>query len=243
MYAGSELIRDFVPCDHSRQVSSSYFLEKIIENNRILNVLDLGCGEGKSKVYFKTKCPNIKWFGIDISSSPEVDSRKKREHDFYTFDGLHMPFKNASFDLIYCNQVLEHVEKPRELIQEVERILKPSAHLVGSVSSLELFHSLSIFNFTPYGFIRLLNETSLKVIELRPGIDFFALFLNRLTARQPLLNKCILCWFEKETPFNYFLTIAGKITKKTHQKINILKLLFCGHFRFLVQKTRKDDGL
>jgi len=204
-------------------------------------VLDLGCGEGTSKGYFQKMSPEIRWIGLDLKSSPEVDARQRVDPDVHVFDGIHIPFKDDSIDLIYCKQVLEHVERPIELMREVNRVLRPGAYFVGSASYLEPFHSLSICNFTPYGFTKLLTESadSLRLIELRPGIDFLALLLNRLVARRRFLNRITSHWFEKESSFNRCLTLFGKTAGKSLQDINLLKLLFCGHFVFLVQKTNK----
>jgi SAM-dependent methyltransferase len=204
-------------------------------------VLDLGCGEGTSKGYFQKMNPEIRWRGFDLESSPEVDARQMADSDIHVFDGVHIPCKDDSIDLIYCKQVLEHVERPIELMREVNRVLKPGAYFVGSASYLEPFHSLSICNFTPYGFTKLLKESSdsLRPIELRPGIDFLTLLLNRLVARRRFLNRITSRWFEKESPFNQCLTLFGKMTDKSSQDINLLKLLFCGHFVFLVQKADK----
>ena len=241
MYGGSELIRDFVPCDHNRQVWANCFIEKVLMPNRTMTVLDLGCGEGASRGYFQKMSPKVYWIGFDLESSPEVDARQRVGPDFHVFDGVHIPFKDDSIDLIYCKQVLEHVEMPIELMREVKRVLKPGAYFVGSASYLEPFHSRSVCNFTPYGFTKLLKQSadSLRLIELRPGIDFLAILLNRLVARRRFLNRITSRWFEKESPFNRCLTLFGKMAGKSCQDINLLKLLFCGHFVFLVQKMDK----
>lgn len=241
MYAGSESIRDFVPCDHSRQVSSTCFIEKVIQLNRAMTVLDLGCGDGTSKGYFQKMSPEMRWIGLDLESSPEVDARQRVDPDVYVFDGIRIPFADDSIDLIYCKQVLEHVERPIELMREVNRVLKPGAYFVGSASYLEPFHSLSVCNFTPYGFTKLLEESAdnLRLVALRPGIDFLGLLLNRLVARRRFLNRITSRWFEKESPVNQCLALFGKMAGKSPQDINLLKLLFCGHFVFLVKKDDK----
>ena len=50
--------------------------------------------------------------------------RTRADCDFVTFDGRRLPFEDASFPLVYCKQVLEHVEHPRELLSEVARVLE-----------------------------------------------------------------------------------------------------------------------
>jgi len=237
MYSGDDLIKHFIPGKTCKQASSTYFLDVLLKDDKVERVLDLGCGKGDSVDYFRAKNPKIEWIGLDIQSSPEVESRKRNDVKFFTFDGTNIPFKDEFFDIIYCNQVFEHVEKLRELILEAARVLKKGGFLVGSTSHLEPFHSLSICNFTPYGFSLLIKGSSLKIIEIRPGIDVFTLISARIFKRTPLLSQLMSGYFERESPFNFMITVFGKITGKPDQDINLVKLLFCGHFRFLIQKA------
>lgn len=41
------------------------------------------------------------------------------------FDLHHAPFENDTFDVIFCNHVLEHVENAHECMEELYRIMKP----------------------------------------------------------------------------------------------------------------------
>lgn len=235
MYSGEDLIKGYVPNKICGQVSSAYFLNRIFEDNNVERVLDLGCGKGDSVDYFRAKNPKVEWVGLDVQSSPEVESRKRKDATFITFNGADVPFSDEFFDIVYCNQVFEHVEKPRELLLEVARVLKRGGFLVGSTSHLEPFHSLSVCNFTPYGF-SLMVKVPLKLREIRPGIDVFTLIFARMFKRVPLLSQLMSRYFEKESLFNFMVTVAGKIAGKSAQEINLVKLLFCGHFRFLIQK-------
>ena len=45
-------------------------------------------------------------------------------------DGRHLPFNGASFDVVLCLEVLEHLYSPIFLLTEFWRILKPSGDLV-----------------------------------------------------------------------------------------------------------------
>lgn len=235
MYSGDELIAGFVPDKNSSQVSSTYFLSEAMKCGTVKKVLDLGCGKGDSVDYFRKMDPEIEWTGLDIQSSPEVESRRRKDAQFITYDGNNVPFENGSFDLVYCNQVLEHAENPEKLISESARVLKNGGFLVGSTSHLEPFHSFSMYNFTPYGFSRLIKPP-LQLAEIRPGIDVFTLIISRMANRILLLSGITSGFFEKESPYNFIVTILCRIAGKSDKDINLLKLLFCGHFRFLVRK-------
>ena len=235
MYHGADLIRGFVPRDHSRQVSPCYLADSVIKHRHPKNVMDLGCGGGATGDYFRRLDPNLYWIGLDLRSSPEVSTRNRMDN-FVSYDGVRIPFKNDSIDMIYCHQVFEHVEKPHLLIREISRVLKSGGVFVGSVSHLEPFHSLSVFNYTPYGFNLLLKDASLPLLEVRPGRDIATLMSYRFSSKMPIISRVLERFDENESPINMILGWFGKLTRKSHQDINLLKLLFCAQFRFLAVK-------
>lgn len=234
-----ELLKKYIPDDHSRQVNSEYYIDYIFQKEpKIKKVMDLGCGEGNSVDLFHKKNPGIKWVGVDIESSPEVKSRTRTDVEFITYDGIHIPFDNNHFDLIYCRQVFEHVRYPQKLMKEIHRVLKPGGYLIGSTSQLEPFHSYSIWNYTPYGFYLLLKGAGLQLVELRPGIDSFTLICRRYLGRPGFFTK----WWEKESPFNLISSFFGKAKRTSPKFVNGNKLLFCGQFCFLVRKPKETAG-
>ncbi len=44
--------------------------------------------------------------------------------------GERLPFGDASFDGVFLNEVLEHVDDERSALAEIERVLRPGGHLV-----------------------------------------------------------------------------------------------------------------
>ena len=114
-------------------------------------VVDVGCGPGDSVDLFRAADPAVRWVGVDLEASPEVALRTRSDAEFRTFDGLHLPFADGEVDLAFCKQVLEHVERPHELLADVARVLAPGGRLAGSTSQLEPFHSRSTGNWTAYG--------------------------------------------------------------------------------------------
>lgn len=161
----------------ARQFSSRWVLETtILEVGRPgMRILDLGCGSGRSFDWFKQCLPRFEWTGLDIESSPEVLSRTRTDCSFTTYNGVSIPFEDQTFDIVFSNQVFEHVRHPDALLSEVHRVLKPGGRFIGGVSYLEPYHSYSIFNFTPYGWYRINAENGLQPIFLGAGIDSLAL--------------------------------------------------------------------
>jgi ArsR family transcriptional regulator len=42
----------------------------------------------------------------------------------------HLPFSSASFDVVTCNWVVEHLEAPAAVLAEVKRVLRPGGRLI-----------------------------------------------------------------------------------------------------------------
>ncbi|MEM8718694.1 MAG: class I SAM-dependent methyltransferase [Cyanobacteria bacterium P01_G01_bin.39] len=231
----AELLLNQIPQDSSQQVTAEYYISQTlkVKNQATIKVLDLGCGAGNSEAKFKAYSPNVEWFGLDIDESPEVNARNKTEGNFYTFDGINIPFADNYFDIVYSNQVFEHVRHPEALLKEINRVLKPEAYFIGSVSYLEPYHSFSFWNYTPYGFKEISTQAGLEVIEIRPSIDALTLIIRRTLGTPKFFAR----WWQQESPLNSLISLVGKLTNKNSATINSIKLMFCGQFCFLIRKS------
>lgn len=229
-----DLLRDCIPNDHSRQVTSAYYLEKLMTQPvRPLRVLDLGCGTASSYDKFRAHSGDVSWTGVDIPTSQEARQRQRSDCAVVYFDGIHLPFADGTFDLVYSHQVLEHVSRPRELLAEVARAMSQRAHFIGSTSQAEPYHSHSLWNYTVYGFRTLVEEAGLRLREVRPSIDGVTLIRRAFKGRPPEWLK----YFTEESPLNSEIDAWGSRTGRSHAQINNRKLEFCGQFAFLVEKS------
>lgn len=223
-----DYLKDSIPGDHSRQVTSEVVLQARIEAGmKAERLLDFGCGDGRSIDLFKRLLPQASWTGVDIEASPEVDSRRRSDGHFVTYDGYELPFPDRRFDLVFTKQVLEHVRKPELALREIARVLAPDGWLVGQTSQFEPYHSYSMWNFTVYGFKRMCEDAGLRLAELRPCIDGFTLMRRTYEGRPAEMSK----FFEHESPINDEIERAAQ--DKRPQIRNYRKLLFCGQFVFV----------
>jgi len=195
-------------------------------------VLDLGCGAGDSIDLFRRLAPEVRWSGVDIEESPEVGMRTRRDGDFHSFDGERLPFGDAEFDLVWCKQVLEHVEKPRTLLAEVARVLRPGATLVGSTSQLEPFHSRSTANPTPYGLSLALEAAGLRTTVIRPSIDSLTLIVRRAVGGGAFFDR----WWTRESPVNRAVDLYARVRGMEPAAVSAAKLVLCGQFVFAAER-------
>lgn len=228
-----------LPGDHARQVLAIDLLAHrlaLLPGEAPL-VLDLGCGRGEGVDLVRALRPGARWVGVDLPSSAEVDERPPRaDADFRSFDGIHIPADDASVDLVYSQQVFEHVQRPEPLLADVARVLRPGGVFCGSLSQLEPFHSRSVVGgFTPYGWRLALERAGLGLTEVRPGIDAGSLLLRRALGRhgrRPRFNR----WWSQEAPGNRVLALAGRARRLDAAQLNALKLLFAGQFAFAAER-------
>lgn len=236
----SPLDLKYLSADHSHQTTGEKLLNIFLaKNDDIKMVMDLGCGEGRTAYIFRRVNPKIRWVGLDIENSPQVKKRTIKDALFCSFDGVKIPFADNSFDLVYSNQVMEHVRYPQELLSEVNRILKYGGCFIGSTSQLETYHTFSYWNFTPYGFVTLVEDANLTIEEIRPSIDGITLLIRTALGNPSFFNR----WWgmETESPVNKLITLYGRIRRRDHQQINAAKLLLCGQFSFLIRKLHADS--
>lgn len=230
-----DLLGPAIPTDHARQTLAEHLIQRGPGrvSGRPWRVLDLGCGTGDSIDFFRALDPEVEWTGLDIEASREVGERTRRDARFVSFDGINIPFDAESFDLVYCKQVLEHVQAPQPLLAEVGRVLARSGRFLGSTSQLEPFHSRSTWNYTPYGFDLLVQGAGLQLMELRPGIDSLTLIARRLVGARGRLEARWGRWWGERSPLNRALDVYGAVRGIDAQSLNATKLLVCGQFTFV----------
>ena len=225
------ILESNLPNDHSKQVDGNYYINNLqIMTNA--NILDVGCGNGNSYDLFKLKNGSIRWIGIDLLVSPEVNQRNRKDCDFVSFNGEELPFRDSAFEVVFSKQVFEHVMRPEKLLKEISRVLKVGGIFIGSVSYLEPYHSFSISNFTPFGLKILTKEAGLELIELRPGIDAFSLIVRSMVKGRFGTNY----FLTHESPLNFLINFFLGILKKDKRSINFAKLAYAGHIVFLAKK-------
>ena len=195
-------------------------------------MLDLGCGAGDSVDQFRALNAAVRWVGVDLERSAEVAERTRGDAEFRTFDGRSIPEDDGAVDVVYCKQVLEHVEERAALLADVARVLRPAGLLIGSTSQLEPYHSLSVGNLTPYGLDRLLGGAGLRLDELRPGMDGLTLVVHRALGMPRLTRR----YWARESPLNRAIAVGARARGLDARRTNAIKLLLCGQFAFAARR-------
>lgn len=86
------------------------------------SALDAGCGEGETMIRLDGLLPE-RTAGVDIDAAAVEHTRERvpgAEISRHSIDSL--PFADASFDLVLCLEVLEHIPQPQEALGELARV-------------------------------------------------------------------------------------------------------------------------
>ncbi|MGC2175964.1 MAG: methyltransferase domain-containing protein [Acidimicrobiales bacterium] len=102
---------------------------------RGMTLLDVGCGPGTITADLATRLKEGTVIGIDLSE--EVVALAREQHlassgvdlSFRTGDVYSLDFADATFDVVYAHQVLQHLSRPVEALEEMRRVLKPEGLL------------------------------------------------------------------------------------------------------------------
>jgi ubiquinone/menaquinone biosynthesis C-methylase UbiE len=114
-----------------------FFLEysTVEEMFKDKTVLDIGCGAAGKTLYYAS-CGVKKIYGTDIVSKYKeeslalaIDKNLTDRFEFVLADVSNLPFKDETFDTIVMNDVMEHLSKPVEILNECHRVLKPKGRL------------------------------------------------------------------------------------------------------------------
>src|ERR1035437_2285963 len=143
------------------------FLKQHATTEEVLNV-----GSGKAGGNYLELFPNQITVDIDAKRQPDVVG-----------DIRNLPFKDNSFSVIICTEVLEHVPEPEKAINELYRVLTKSGKLVLTTRFVYPLHDIphDYYRYTKYGLKRFFHNWS-EVIILPESKSFstIAILLQRI---------------------------------------------------------------
>ncbi|MHC4259290.1 MAG: class I SAM-dependent methyltransferase [Planctomycetota bacterium] len=91
-------------------------IKKIIPIEKHTKLLDVGCGNGFFSYYFEKMCDTT---GIDYSEKMiQLNPITQK----YVMDAKDLKFKNDSFDIVFCNAFLHHVDNVNAVVKEMKRV-------------------------------------------------------------------------------------------------------------------------
>ena len=84
-------------------------------------MLDVGCGVGMYTAAFLRETPHI--FGVEIERERALEALERAAGVVQT-PGERLPFPDATFDVVFSHEVLEHVADDRACVAEMVRVTR-----------------------------------------------------------------------------------------------------------------------
>jgi SAM-dependent methyltransferase len=124
-------------------------------------VLDAGAGDGRYRHLFL----HTQYEATDFA----------QVHKYYVFERLdfisdlrHLPLAEKRYDQVICSQVLEHINEPGWMLEQLHRVLKPGGTLWLSTPLFFAEHETphDYFRYTQFGLRYLLEKSGFEILQL-----------------------------------------------------------------------------
>jgi SAM-dependent methyltransferase len=176
------------------------------------DILDFGCGSKPYRELFEGK----KYVGIDIAQSGHDHTDSQID---VWYNGHRLNFADASFDVVFSTEVLEHLFNYDEILPELRRVLRPNGKLFITTPFLWPEHEkpYDYARYTSFGLKALLEKHGFEQVSVqRRGHAVEALCqmaliyaTEKLVPRVPILRR--LTGFFWCSYFNLLAMVGSKL--------------------------------
>lgn len=166
-----------------------------------MRVLDIGCGNGFLTYYLSKITPTV---GLDISR--EILSINPCKQ-LVLGSALNMPFRDNSFDVVCCANLLHHLESPELAVDEMVRVSKE--YIV--ICEPNKFNPLmALFSLITRGERRLL-KLSLKKLLRKLNVIGSCTLGSIVPNKTPLFALKLLQKIDGKYPFGFYRMIIARV--------------------------------
>ena len=164
----------------------------LVDRAQPRSLLDVGCGEGVVLRHLDRHLTGIVMVGLDIDGSGLRVAQSQNAVSLLQGSVYALPFESASFDLVICCEVLEHLEAPQAALAELARVTRGRVLLsvpnepVWRLSNLARAKYIRHFgntmghiqHWTRWGFLRLVRR-NFDSEHVRSWLPFWSMLLAR----------------------------------------------------------------
>jgi len=174
--------------------------------------LEVGCGLG----YFSDMANKMgaKVTAVDVGKKLIERCHKSiPKAKFFVASASNLPFKDESFNVVLCTEVIEHVENQSKVLTEIFRVLKQGGYLVITTPNRmfkPLFSLLTFLRIRPYrGIEKWFFPWKLKLILSRNDSKIIKEVYFNFIYPKGLFN-----YFEKYKLLKYLMVNQGYLVRK-----------------------------
>jgi SAM-dependent methyltransferase len=173
--------RDLYRCDRFTKVWYRAALDYCVPQLKMPSsrVLEVGCGYGLFGGYLVEL--GAEFVGVDVALSAVSQFTRILQGKCHALvaDGQALPFRDASYDLVCCMEVLEHAPDPEKLLDECFRVVYPGGHVIVSSPNYCNLHIVP----------KLLAELGVRFFRRYIGRQFIDRITSAFSLRQLLSRR------------------------------------------------------
>lgn len=175
-------------------------------------LLDLGCGNGQNSIKASYMVKRV--IGVDLNRdilNQAVQTAKRRKRKNISFKNFNLEkklnFQNNYFDKVLFLDVLEHLKKREQILQELKRIIKPGGLLLLGVPN---------------------SQTSWKKLQREAGFCSYSDPDHKIEFSQKQIEKLVNKYFHilylgygnYDTPLRGLIDILGGLSISSYKEIS-----------------------
>jgi len=161
-----------------------YYLDNCLAQfNFYGKVLDIGGKKTNKKGLFKPPTNKVEtWEYVNIDQSTNPD---------YLCPADAINVQDMTFDIVILTEVLEHLENPEQVLQEVQRVLKEQGKLIISMPFLYPIHGDpdDFQRWTPSKIRQVLRQNNFLIDSLEPMGGLFSVYYDLLRIATGIASK------------------------------------------------------
>jgi 2-polyprenyl-3-methyl-5-hydroxy-6-metoxy-1,4-benzoquinol methylase len=108
--------------------TSKVFSRRLVPTDRPLRILDVGCGTGLNARHFAAMGHTV--VGTDVSSVAIQKFQNGLDGIVCDMADAGVPLADASFDLVFASEVIEHIADTAKFLAELGRLVRPRGTLI-----------------------------------------------------------------------------------------------------------------
>jgi ubiquinone/menaquinone biosynthesis C-methylase UbiE len=197
-------------------------------------ILEIGSGTGQYSVYI-AKHYSVASFAVDYSSQAVASVRALAHYAGVSIQAQQanierLPFGDATFDIVFGDQVIAHVDDKQKAMREIARVLKPGGHVIlngGNALRFDgwaLYHALTKKKYRQQSFFPWVLRALFTRVGLQPINSYGEILIltrNFSIIKKILFKKSVQLKTTQESPTEHKkeVTIVPKTPSRTRKQL------------------------